>query len=172
MPLDDIERILDICLYRIRMPDHATQLVKAGGAGLPWGAQCENFDEVHSEMIDMETEADFDFNRMGRIYDMILDAKLFRLIEEPKRARWSYWVILYVIWSIHLAGKDDAFALDTVQKMQGYLVQLERKEELQVIQSVVAREVGNTYIAPFRRAHTAFGGTRSTSLLRYRFVKD
>jgi len=102
---------------------------------------------------------------MGRIYDIVVDAKLFRIVETPARADWSHWVILYLVWSIRLAGGDDAFARDTVQKMQEYVVNLERKEELQIIRTVVAREVGDTYIASFRRAHTAFVGKHSTSLL-------
>lgn len=60
MPLDMIECTFDICSYRIRMRDHATKLAQVGGIGLPFGAQCENFDEVESEMLDLQFDPGFD----------------------------------------------------------------------------------------------------------------
>lgn len=87
---------------------------------------------------------------------MVEDTKLFRVVAAPVKAgdrRWIHWVITYLIWAIYLAGEDDAFARDSVQKMQEYVVGLELKEELRVIRTVVAREIGQTYVAPFRRAN-------------------
>jgi hypothetical protein len=129
MSLEVIEGVFETVTYRIALRDRATLLVKASGASLPFGFECETFNQARELCLADELDETHDNDRHNRIYAKVTLAKLFGNVTGPPYQDWAHHVNHYVTWAIYLHPGGAAAQDEAVQKMVEYVTTLVAEEE-------------------------------------------